>query len=81
TGCKTIICENNCRDEDAELARRSYPTTSSDVGRLAAGVQPETLVLFHVSDQYTETEWREQLDQVREQFGFVEFPPQWPQLK
>jgi ribonuclease Z len=78
-GCKVLICENNFRDVDSELARKSYHMTSADVGRLAARVQPEKLVLFHVSDRYTEDEWKEQLEEVRRQFEAVEFPAHWPQ--
>ena len=76
-GCKVLICENNFRDADAVLSRNSFHMTSSDVGRLAARVDPERLVLFHVSDRYTEEEWNEQLAEVREQFDRVEFPTRW----
>ncbi len=79
-GCKVLICENNFRDSDAELARKSYHMTSTDVGRLAARVQPEKLVLFHVSDRYTEQEWNEQLAEVQLQFERAEFPAHWLEL-
>jgi ribonuclease Z len=76
--CKVLICENNFRDADAELAQKSYHMTSTDVGRLAARVQPEKLVVFHVSDRYTLDEWKEQLADVRGQFERAEFPAHWP---
>jgi len=76
-GCKILICENNFRDADAELARFSHHMASADVGRLAARVQPEMLVLFHVSDRYTPAEWREQLAEVRRRFGRAVFPERW----
>ena len=76
-GSKVLICENNFRNADADLARKSYHMTSTDVGRLAARVQPEKLVLFHVSDRYTEEEWKEQLAEVRRQFERAEFPAHW----
>lgn len=76
-GCRTVICENNFRDSDIELARNSQHMVSADVGRLAARVQPEELVLFHVSDRYGEEEWREQLTEVRRQFDRAIFPKQW----
>ena len=79
--CKTLICENNFRDEDAELARSSYHMTSTEVGRLAASVGPEKLVLFHVSDRYTEEELREQLAEVRRVFSRAEFPEHWTLAK
>lgn len=75
--CKVIICENNFRDEDAELAERSFHMTSRDVGRLAARVQPEKLILFHISDRYTPDEWHQQIREVQTQFPRVEFPPHW----
>ena len=77
TGCSILVCENNFRDADRELARSSYHMTSTDVGRLAARVQPEKLVFFHVSDRYTEGEWKQQLDEVRQQFENTEFPAHW----
>jgi len=76
-GCRTVIWENNFRDSDVELARNSRHMVSADVGRLAARVQPEALVLFHVSDRYGEEEWREQLAEVRRQFDRAVFPNQW----
>ena len=75
--CKTLVCENNLRDSDAVLARKSYHMTSSQVGQLAAHVQPEKLIVFHLSDRYTEDDWREQLAEVRGQFKDVQFPTHW----
>jgi ribonuclease Z len=79
--CKVLICENNFRDADAELAKSSYHMTSAEVGRLAARVQPEQLVVFHVSDRYTVGQWTEQLADVRKQFERAVFPPGWTQLE
>jgi ribonuclease Z len=76
-GCKVLVCENNFRDVDSELAQKSYHMTSTDVGRLAARVQPENLVLFHVSDRYTADEWKEQLEEVRKHFADAIFPEKW----
>lgn len=76
-GCRTLVCENNYADADQELARKNFHMTSSDVGRLAARVQPQQLVLFHLSDRYTPAEWREQLREVREHFPQADFPEAW----
>jgi ribonuclease Z len=76
-GCGTIVCENNYATADAELARKNFHMTSSDVARLAARAQPERLVLFHLSDRYTADDWREQLWEVREQFPRAAFPDAW----
>jgi ribonuclease Z len=76
-GCRTLVCENNYRDRDADLARKSYHMTSSDVARLATRVQPDKLVLFHVSDRYTVQEWQEQREEVRKRFDRAAFPEEW----
>lgn len=77
-GCGTLVCENSYADADAELAPRNYHLTSSDVARLTNRVQPERLVLFHLSDRYPADGWREQLHEVRQHFPAAEFPESWP---
>jgi ribonuclease Z len=77
SGCHTLVCENNYRDADADLARKNYHMTSSDVARLASRVGPEKLVLFHVSDRYDVQAWREQLAEVRQRFDRAAFPQEW----
>lgn len=76
-GCRTVVCENNYRDADAELARKNFHMTSSDVGKLAVRVQPEKLILFHLSDRYTPAEWQEQLMEVQRIFPATTFPLEW----
>lgn len=76
-GCNTLVCENNYRNAEAELAVRHHHLTSAEVAGLAARVAPERLVLFHLSDRYTAEDWRDQLAEVREVFGRAEFPPTW----
>lgn len=75
--CQTLVCENNYRDADADLARKNYHMTSSDVARLASRVGPNKLVLFHVSDRYDVQAWREQLAEVRQRFDRAAFPQEW----
>jgi len=77
SGCETLVCENNYRDADADLARKNRHMTSSDVARLADRVGPGELVLFHLSDRYDVRGWQEQLGEVRERFDRAIFPPQW----
>jgi ribonuclease Z len=74
---ETLVCENNYRDADADLARKNYHMTSADVARLADRVGPARLVLFHVSDRYDIEALQEQLAEVRERFDRAEFPQQW----
>lgn len=77
SGCTVLICENNFRDEDQQLAVGSCHMTSRQVGRLAARIGPEKLILFHLSDRYTAEQWQQQLAEVRAHFDRVEFPPHW----
>jgi ribonuclease Z len=77
-GCDTIVCENNFRDQDRELAERTMHMVSADVARLAGRVGPKRLILFHLSDRYTPAEWQEQLAEVRATFPETSFPDSWP---
>jgi ribonuclease Z len=76
-GCTTIICENNFRNAELELAQRTFHMVSGDVARLAARVKPQRLILFHLSDRYTHAEWKEQLGEVRAVFPETYFPETW----
>jgi ribonuclease Z len=76
-GCRTLVCENNYRDADAELARKHFHMTSSEVGQLAARVGAERLILFHLSDRYVRDEWRAQLAEVRRVFPAAVLPAGW----
>jgi ribonuclease Z len=77
SGSQTLVCENNYRDADADLARKNYHMTSSDAASLADRVGPAKLVLFHVSDRYDMQAWQEQLAEVRGRFDRAEFPQEW----
>jgi ribonuclease Z len=76
-GCNTIVCENNFRDAERESAERTFHMISADVARLAARIQPKKLILFHLSDRYTQVEWQEQLADVRAVFAETFFPDSW----
>jgi ribonuclease Z len=76
-GCDTLVCENNFRNADRQLAENSFHLISADVARLARRVNPRRLVLFHLSDRYTANEWREQREEVRTVFPRTEFPAAW----
>ncbi len=76
-GCQTIVCENNFRDAEREAAERTFHMVSADVACLAARLRPEKLVLFHLSDRYTQAEWLEQLAEVRAVFAATCFPDSW----
>jgi ribonuclease Z len=76
-GCQTIVCENNFRDQDRDLAHRWFHMTSAEVAGLASRVKPQKLVLFHLSDRYAQAEWQEQLAEVRAGFPGACFPESW----
>ena len=80
SGCQTVVCENNYSDEDLELARKNYHMTSSDVARLAKRVQPDRLILFHLSDRYTLPQWQDQLERARQHFAQTHWPADWEEL-
>ena len=73
----TLICENNYRDAERDLALRNYHLTAAEVGTLAVELQPQQLVLFHVSDRYSCAELQEQLQEVRFYFPNANFPKSW----
>jgi len=75
--CKVMVCENNYRNAEAELAAKHHHLTSREVANLADRVAPEKLILFHLSDRYTTEDWRAQLAEVRGIFPRAEFPNGW----
>lgn len=76
-GCTTIVCECSFRNAEEEPARRTFHVVSADVGRLAARIKPQKLILFHLSDRYTRGQWQEQLAEVRTLFPQTSFPESW----
>lgn len=76
-GCDTLVCENNFRNADRELAAASRHLVAEDVARLAASARVKELVIFHISDRYTHAEWLEQLDEIRAGFPAARFPQEW----
>ena len=77
SGVDTLVCENNYRDADVELAEQHFHLTSSEVGRLAADASAGRLILFHVSDRYSTEELEQQLVEVRHEFENSFWPENW----
>jgi ribonuclease Z len=75
--CSTLVCENNYRDEDATLAGKNNHMTSSGVGRLAREVDPDQLVVFHLTPKYKVEGWKKLMREVRAHFPRAGFPPEW----
>lgn len=57
-GCGTVICEAQYRNADRDLALRNFHMTTGPVAELARQSAINRLVLFHLSDRYTSTEWK-----------------------
>jgi ribonuclease Z len=75
--CRTLVCENNYANAEANLAEKNNHMTSSGVANLATKVNPDHLILFHLSDRYTEEGWLAQLAEVQKTFPKAEFPASW----
>lgn len=76
-GIRTVICECQYLDEDADLAARNYHMTPSAVATLARRADVGRLILFHVSDRYRRDGWVRMLAEARAIFPQTEFPPEW----
>jgi len=77
SGCRWLVCENNYGDADHDTALRNNHMTSSMVGELAVSLDPECLIVFHLTDKHGLDGWREQMEQVRARFPRAWFPPSW----
>lgn len=76
-GCGTVICEAQYRNADRDLALRNFHMTTGPVAELARQSAINRLVLFHLSDRYTSTEWNEMLAEARAIFPNTSFPEAW----
>jgi ribonuclease Z len=77
SGCQTVVCESQYRQEDGDLAEQNHHSTTAQVSSLAAAAGIGELVLFHLSDRYARSEWLEMLDQCRLNFANTRFPDHW----
>lgn len=76
-GCDMLVCENNYRDGDEELARKHFHATSSEVATIAKAIDAKNLILFHLSDRYQKPEWFELLSDVRKKHSRTFFAQEW----
>ena len=76
-GVDTVVCENNYRDTDWELATKHHHLTSSEVGKIAATAGVGKLILFHLSDRYLGEDWKQQIEEVRNVFAESYWPDEW----
>jgi len=76
-GCRLLVCENQYRNADEELAAKNFHMVARDAAQLAVDAQAEELVIFHVSSRYTPAGWAAQLAEVCEVFPAASYPPHW----
>lgn len=76
-GTDVVVCECQYLDEDLELARQHGHMNASLVGKLAAAIGAERLVLHHLSRRYGSGDWERLLNQVRVQAPQASFPAAW----
>ena len=72
-----LICENSYTTEDAELAERNFHMTTAEVASLARDANVGRLVLFHLSDRYSEDVFARLLEEARGIFAQTYWPEGW----
>jgi ribonuclease Z len=76
-GVMTVVSECQYRHADLDLARRNYHMTATQVAETARHAGVGRLVLFHLSDRYTATEWLAILAEAKGIFPATSFPEAW----
>ncbi len=77
SGVGTVICESQYAGADLELALRNHHLTVEQAAHLANEAGIGTLVLFHLSDRYTEEEWQAMLLDARQIFPSAMYAREW----
>jgi ribonuclease Z len=77
SGCGTLVCEGQYRHADAELAMRHRHMTTRLTATLAREAGVGRLILIHLSERYTASQWLEMLSEAREVFPETAFPLHW----
>lgn len=76
-GCRVMVCEGQYRHADLELAHRHFHMTTALSATLAKNAGVEELILFHMSDRYTRSEWLEMIREARQIFPRTSCPSHW----
>jgi len=76
-GVDTMVCESQYRHADLELAQRNCHATARSVAELARDAEVGRLVLMHLSERYSERDWRGMRKEARKVFPRTEFPRWW----
>ena len=72
-----MICEAQYRADDLELAKKHHHMITTQSASLAHQAQVGELILFHLSNRYTLSEWQQMLDEVRSVYPGARFPQEW----
>ncbi len=73
----TVVCESQYLHEDLELAIKNYHTTVTQTAEQMKKAKIKQLILFHISQRYTQEQWQEILDEAQHIFPPTSFPNGW----
>ncbi|HEX2866477.1 MAG TPA: MBL fold metallo-hydrolase [Ignavibacteriales bacterium] len=77
-GCDTVVCESQYSYLDEELAKKNYHMTTRQTASLAKEAGAKKLILFHVSERYSQEEdYPALLQEARKIFPETYFPEEW----
>lgn len=77
-GSNTVVCESQYSTKDKELAEKNFHLTADQAAFLAEKGRAERLVLFHISERYSQHEdYLDILSQARKIFNKSFFPDEW----
>lgn len=76
-GCRTLVCESQYAQADAELAQRMGHLTAGQAAEVARAAGVERLVLCHVSERYAARERAVLLAEARAVFPETYWPEHW----
>jgi len=76
-GCDTVVCESTYRTAHQSLAEKNYHLTAEQAASLARDAGIQQLILFHISDRYTESGLQPSLDEARKVFPETYLPNEW----
>ncbi len=75
--CNTVVCEAQYRHADLDLAHRHFHMTTVLSATLAQRAAVRELVLFHLSERYSRSEWLDMLSEARAVFPRTRFADSW----
>jgi ribonuclease Z len=77
-GCRVMVCESQYIEEDQHLAKRNFHLTSTQAATLARICGVEKLIIFHISERYTnDNRMYVIIEEAKEIFYNTHFPDEW----